>query len=99
MFSTAWIILATIAAYFCLLLLISWRTGRKADNAGFFTDSRLAGEGGQITGDALFGTVAWSEKWFGGYQISFELIIINALITALGLCLLARRGKRENGIT
>lgn len=40
MLTTAWIILATIAAYFCLLLLISWRTGRKADNAGFFTGNR-----------------------------------------------------------
>ena len=34
-----------------------------------------------------------SEKWFNGYQISFELLIINALITALGLCLLIRKKK------
>ncbi|MBQ8502226.1 MAG: sodium:solute symporter [Bacteroides sp.] len=34
-----------------------------------------------------------SEKWFGGYQISFELLIINGLITALGLCLLIKRNK------
>lgn len=32
-----------------------------------------------------------SEKWFSGYQISFELLIINALITAFGLCLLIKR--------
>lgn len=32
-----------------------------------------------------------SEAWFGGYQISFELLIINALITAGGLCLLMRK--------
>lgn len=32
-----------------------------------------------------------SEAWFGGYQISFELLIINALITAAGLCLLIKR--------
>ena len=38
--TTAWIVLATIAAYFALLFLISWITGRKADNAGFFTGNR-----------------------------------------------------------
>ena len=37
---TPWIILFTIACYFALLLLISWVTGRKADNAGFFTGNR-----------------------------------------------------------
>ena len=31
-----------------------------------------------------------SEAWFGGYQISFELLLINALITAAGLCLLIK---------
>jgi Na+/pantothenate symporter len=34
-----------------------------------------------------------SEEWFGGYQISFELLIINGLITALGLCLLIKKNK------
>ncbi len=38
--TTAWIVLATIAGYFALLFLISWLTGRKADNAGFFTGNR-----------------------------------------------------------
>ena len=38
--TTAWLVLATIAAYFALLFLISWITGRKADNAGFFTGNR-----------------------------------------------------------
>ena len=32
-----------------------------------------------------------SEAWFNGYQISFELLIINALVTVLGLCLLIKR--------
>ena len=32
-----------------------------------------------------------SEAWFGGYQISFELLIINALLTAGGLCLLIKK--------
>lgn len=36
-----------------------------------------------------------SEKWFNGYQISFELLIINALITAFGLCLLIRKKNKE----
>lgn len=35
-----WIILLTIACYFALLFVISWATGRKADNAGFFTGNR-----------------------------------------------------------
>ena len=34
-----------------------------------------------------------SEKWFGGYQMSFELLIVNAVITALGLCLLIKKNK------
>ena len=38
--TTAWIVLATIAFYFLLLFIISWITGRKADNAGFFTGNR-----------------------------------------------------------
>ena len=38
-----------------------------------------------------------SEAWFGGYQISFELLIINALATASGLCLLIRKDKAGNG--
>ena len=37
---TAWIILLTLAGYFALLLLISWLTGRKADNRSFFTGGR-----------------------------------------------------------
>ena len=37
---TPWIVLATMAAYFALLFIISWLTGRKADNAGFFTGNR-----------------------------------------------------------
>ena len=32
-----------------------------------------------------------SEQWFGGYQISFELLIINAVITAAGLALLIKK--------
>ena len=38
--TTAWIVLATIAFYFVLLFIISWITGRKTDNAGFFTGNR-----------------------------------------------------------
>lgn len=37
-----------------------------------------------------------SETWFNGYQISFELLIINALITALGLSLLIKKDKNES---
>lgn len=32
-----------------------------------------------------------SEAWFAGYQFSYELLILNALFTFLGLCLLIKR--------
>lgn len=35
---------------------------------------------------------AHSERWFNGYQFSYELLIFNALFTFIGLCLLIRRG-------
>ena len=38
--TTALIVLGTIAFYFLLLFIISWITGRKTDNAGFFTGNR-----------------------------------------------------------
>lgn len=36
-----------------------------------------------------------SERWFGGYTFSYELILINAMLTILGLCLLIKRKKDE----
>ena len=36
-----------------------------------------------------------SERWFGGYKFSYELILINALLTVLGLCALIKRKKDE----
>ena len=38
-----------------------------------------------------------SEAWFGGYQISFELLLINALVTVFGLCLLIRKDRHTPG--
>ena len=35
-----------------------------------------------------------SERWFGGYKFSYELLIVNALITFKGLVLLIKRDKR-----
>ena len=32
-----------------------------------------------------------SENWFGGWQISFELLIVNAVVTAIGLALISRK--------
>ena len=32
-----------------------------------------------------------SERWFGGYKFSYELLLFNALFTILGLCLLIRK--------
>ena len=36
-----------------------------------------------------------SEAWFDGYQISYELLILNAAFTFLGLCLLIKRKNKE----
>lgn len=36
-----------------------------------------------------------SEAWFNGYQISYELLILNASFTFLGLCLLIKRKKKH----
>ena len=33
-----------------------------------------------------------SEAWFGGYQFSYELLILNALFTFVGICLLIQKG-------
>lgn len=32
-----------------------------------------------------------SERWFGGYKFSYELLILNALFTFIGLCLLIKK--------
>ena len=32
-----------------------------------------------------------SERWFGGYEFSYELLLVNAGLTFLGLCLLIRK--------
>ena len=32
-----------------------------------------------------------SERWFGGYTFSYELLIVNAVITFIGLLLLIKR--------
>lgn len=34
-----------------------------------------------------------SKSWFHGYQISYELLVMNALLTFLGLCALIRKEK------
>ena len=34
-----------------------------------------------------------SEAWFNGYQISFELLLINAALTVVGLAFLIKRNK------
>ena len=37
-----------------------------------------------------------SERWFGGYRFSYELLLLNALLTFLGLCLLIRRKPQSS---
>ncbi len=36
-----------------------------------------------------------SERWLGGYSFSYEILILNALLTFLGCCLLVRRQPQE----
>ena len=38
-----------------------------------------------------------SERWFGGYRFSYELLLLNAALTFLGLCCLIRKDSREIG--
>lgn len=35
-----------------------------------------------------------SERWFGGYKFSYELLLVNALITFIGLLMLVKRENR-----
>ena len=37
-----------------------------------------------------------SEAWFGGYKFSYEILIFNALFTAIGLALLSKKEKISN---
>ncbi|MDR0988969.1 MAG: sodium:solute symporter [Prevotellaceae bacterium] len=37
-----------------------------------------------------------SEAWFGGYKFSYELLILNALFTFIGLCLLIKPGEKAS---
>jgi sodium:solute symporter family protein len=39
-----------------------------------------------------------SEAWFNGYHFSYELLILNALFTFVGLCLLIKRGETAQKI-
>ena len=32
-----------------------------------------------------------SERWLGGYRFSYELLLVNAALTFLGLCLLRKK--------
>ena len=36
-----------------------------------------------------------SEQWLGGYRFGYELLLVNALLTVLGLCLLIKKGPRK----
>jgi Na+/proline symporter len=38
----------------------------------------------------------YSSTWFGGYQIGIELLLLNGLLTALGLLILSKRGPKAN---
>ena len=63
------IVIITIAAYFALMLSLSWLAGRKADNATFFTGGRRtpsAGGGVGKLGTAPFWGGLISRRGAGG---------------------------------
>ena len=37
-----------------------------------------------------------SERWFGGYKFSYELLLLNAGLTFLGLLLLSKKAERKD---
>ncbi|HEY0742345.1 MAG TPA: sodium:solute symporter [Chryseosolibacter sp.] len=39
-----------------------------------------------------------SEEWFGGYKFGIEILILNGMITFIGLLLVSRRGQRVEAI-
>jgi len=41
-----------------------------------------------------YGISSFSEKWFDGYKIGIEILIVNGLITFLGLFLISTTGKK-----
>ena len=36
-----------------------------------------------------------SERWFGGYSFSYELLLVNALLTVIGMCLLIKKNNQQ----
>jgi hypothetical protein len=38
-----------------------------------------------------------SQEWFNGYQLGFELLVLNGLLTFFGLLLISKRGRTEHG--
>jgi Na+/proline symporter len=64
---------------------------------GIFTKRTLANSG-RITALCLLAPVACyflsqnAGKWFGGFQIGLELLVINGILTFLGLWVLSRKG-------
>ena len=37
-----------------------------------------------------------SQRWFGGYRFSYELLLVNAALTYAGLCLLIKRTSQTS---
>ena len=91
--TTAWIVLGAIAFYFALLFIISWITGRKTDNAGFFTGNRkspwymvaIAMTGASISGVTFISVPGAVEA--GGYSYMQMVLgfFVGSVIVALVL--------------
>ena len=61
-----------------------------------FTDARAVGIVAVAAPVICYVLQSNSERWFGGYTFSYELLIVNAAITFAGMMLLV---KREKGLT
>lgn len=63
---------------------------------------RTLPDNGSVTAVCLLAPVCcwfisnYSAQWFGGFQIGIELLLINGVLTFLGLLLISKRGKVTN---
>ncbi|MCF8374498.1 MAG: sodium:solute symporter [Bacteroidales bacterium] len=82
--TSSWLVIGTIVAYFAMLLVISWVTGRKADNNAFFLGNRKSPwyvvAFGMI-GASLSGVTFISVPgWVGSSSFSYMQMVLGYLL-------------------
>lgn len=82
--TSSWLVIGTIVAYFVILLVISWGTGRKADNDAFFLGNRkspwyIVAFG--MIGASLSGVTFISVPgWVGSSSFSYMQMVLGYLL-------------------